>query len=254
MATMSNNFSREVVKPGETLAGFVEHFSSLQNLSALSGGIIIPNGRIDIQFSITMHNKFAVSLVGLETKPKSLPVQNDYSTFFTISFYPLAAEYIFHRSVAGILDNQEILPDDFWGFSMDDLGDFEAFCKKASQKIQSQITVTIDERKRRLFELIFASNGEVSIKELAAKVHWSARQINQYFNQQFGLSLKSYCNILRFQASLSHIQQGRLFPELNYFDQSHFIKEIKKLSGASPKELFKNQNSRFLQFLHKQEK
>ena len=28
-----------------------------------------------------------------------------------------------------------------------------------------------------------------------------------------------------------------------------FIKEIKKLSGASPKELFKNENRRFLQFL-----
>ena len=78
---------------------------------------------------------------------------------------------------------------------------------------------------------------------------WSTRQINQYFNHQFGISLKTYCNILRFQASLSHIKEGKLFPQLNYYDQSHFIKEIKKLSGALPKDLFKNKNSRFLQLL-----
>jgi AraC-like DNA-binding protein len=107
----------------------------------------------------------------------------------------------------------------------------------------------IDERKRFLFELILAANGEISIKELSEKVLWSERQINRYFNQQFGLSTKAYCNILRFQASLQHIQEGTLFPQLNFTDQSHFIKEIKKLSGVSPKELFKNQNDRFLQFL-----
>ncbi|WP_435523659.1 hypothetical protein [Chryseobacterium indoltheticum] len=32
-------------------------------------------------------------------------------------------------------------------------------------------------------------------------------------------------------------------------DQSHFIKEIKQLSGVSPKELHKSENDRFLQFL-----
>jgi len=97
--------------------------------------------------------------------------------------------------------------------------------------------------------LIFDSKGEMSVKELSEKVFWSSRQINQYFNQQFGMSLKAYCNILRFQASLSQIKEGKLFPQLNFYDQSHFIKEIKKHSGVSPKELYKNENSRFLQFL-----
>jgi hypothetical protein len=54
-----------------------------------------------------------------------------------------------------------------------------------------------------------------------------------------------------FQASLSHIKEGKLFPQLNYYDQSHFIKEIKKFSGVSPKELFKNQNDRFYNFWYR---
>jgi AraC-like DNA-binding protein len=158
-------------------------------------------------------------------------------------------EYVLHQSIADILNTGRILPNDFWGLTADDLNDFDMFCNKATSKILSLLPTEIDERKRILFESIFASNGEISVKELSEKLFWNERQINQYFNQQFGVSLKAYCNILRFQASLSHIKEGKLYPQLNYYDQSHFIKEIKKFSGVSPKELFKNQNDRFLQFL-----
>jgi len=244
---MDNASEHKFAKSDKSLTDFVYCFSSLQNLSDIGEGIIIPNGRIDLSFSKTIDNQFCVSLMGLETKPKLMPKQNILS-YFSISFNPLAVEYILHRCIADILNKEKALSDNFWDFSVDDLSNFDIFCKKASQKIQSLLPEKMDERKRKLFELIFASNGEISVKELSEKVFWSARQINQYFNQQFGLSLKAYCNILRFQASLPYIKIGELFPQLNFYDQSHFIKEIKKLSGASPKELYKNQNSRFLQF------
>ncbi len=104
----------------------------------------------------------------------------------------------------------------------------------------------IDSRKQKLFELIYSSNGSLPVKELSEKVYWGSRQINRYFNKQFGISLKAYCNILRFRASLQHIKKGKLFPELNFADQNHFIKEIKKFSGVVPKDLSKNQNDRFI--------
>ncbi|HKG06752.1 MAG TPA: AraC family transcriptional regulator, partial [Pedobacter sp.] len=87
---------------------------------------------------------------------------------------------------------------------------------------------------------------EMSVKELSEQVFWSSRQINRYFTQQFGLSLKMFCKILRFRTSLEHVAQGRLAPELNFTDQTHFIKEIKKFSGVVPKELSKNKNDRFV--------
>lgn len=185
--------------------------------------------------------------MGLETQPKSANIM--FSAFFAINFNPLSVEYIFQHPIADILNSGKKLPANFWDFTIDDLNDFDEFCTKATRKIQSLLPVAIDERKRKLFELIFTSNGEISVKELSEKIFWSERQINRYFNQQFGLSLKTYCNILRFQASLRHIKHGELYPQLNFADQSHFIKEIKKLSGVSPKELHKNKNDRFLQFL-----
>lgn len=114
------------------------------------------------------------------------------------------------------------------------------------QKTKEILPQKVDERKHKLFELIYASKGEISVSELSAKAGWSSRQINRYFNVQFGLSLKAYCDILRFRTSLAHIAVGKLFPELDFTDQSHFIKEIKKYSGVLPKDLSKNRDDRFV--------
>jgi AraC-like DNA-binding protein len=151
--------------------------------------------------------------------------------------------------VAHLLNKGLALPDDFMGFSLPDPDDFDAFCQLATEKITTLLPATIDARKRNLFQLIFAQQGEINVQALSEKIAWPPRQINAYFNRQLGLPLKAYCNILRFQASLQYIREGKLYPQLNYTDQSHFIKEVKKLSGVSPKELRKNEHNRFLQFL-----
>lgn len=241
------NIKYRLIKPEETLADFVYCFSALQDVSHIEEGIIIPNGKVDLIFTVTDNGQLRTALLGLETKPKITNVK--VSAFLAVNFNPLAVEYVLQDSIANIRNSGKGLPNHFWDFTVNDLHDFDAFCEKATHKILSVLPDKIDERKRQLFKLIFAANGEISVKELSEKVHWSERQINRYFNQQFGLSLKAYCNILRFQASLTHIKKGELYPQLNFTDQSHFIKEIKKLSGVSPKELHKNENDRFLQFL-----
>jgi AraC-like DNA-binding protein len=245
---MKSNLHFKLIKPHKSLQDFVYCFSSLQNLADFSDGVIIPNGRVDLVFSKNAKQQFQIALIGLETKPKLVPAQ-PVSAFFSISFNPLAVEYVLQQSIADIKDKGRLLPTDFWGFDVSDLEDFDSFCAKATKQISALIPATIDERKRKLFELIFSTNGEISVQELSEKVFWSQRQISRFFHQQFGISLKAYCSILRFQASLPHIKAGKLYPQLNFTDQSHFIKEIKKLSGVSPKELSKNQNDRFLQFL-----
>lgn len=244
---MQEKLTFKLVEPDRSLADFVYCFSSLQNISHQNNAVVIPNGKVDLIFSKLNDNTFTVALLGLETKPKS--INHEVSNFFAVSFNPFAIEYIFNDSIADILNSGKKLESNFWEITADDLNDFDNFCEKITQKISEILPNKTDERKRRLFQLIFESNGEIPIKEISEKISWSPRQINRYFNQQFGLSLKAYCKILRFQASLSHIKDGELYPQLNFTDQSHFIKEIKQLSGVSPKELHKNENDRFLQFL-----
>lgn len=246
MSDMPDNFHYQFIKPPAQLSDFVESFGMFHTRSdEPKEVIVIPDGRIDLFFLRAASGPFQVMLTGLETEPKqrSIPPQTQ---FFDINFKPLALEYILHTSIADVLNSAKQLTADLWNFTDNDLKDLDAFYKKASNKIISLLPASIDERKRRLFELIHTSNGEMSVKELSEKVFWSSRQINRYFNQQFGLSLKAYCNILRFRASLEHIAQGKLYPELNFTDQTHFIKEIKKYSGVAPKELSKNKDDRFV--------
>jgi len=243
---MENELKYKFVKPDRTLVDFVDCYWRLENQSENNKGNILPDGKVDLFFYKTADNQLRITLVGLETKPKegsriAFPVT-------AISFKPLAIEYLFQFSIADILDNAKPMADGFWNFGLDDLNDFELFCKKVSEKIQSLLPTNIDDRKRKLFDLIYTSNGSLTIQELSEKVSWSSRQINRYFNHQFGLSLKAYCNIVRFRSSFQHIKEGKLFPEQNFSDQSHFIRDVKKLSGVSPKELNKNQNDRFIQF------
>jgi len=245
---MDNNFDFKLIKPDKSLADFVESFWMLENKSDSEKEVVIlPDGRIDLFFAQSATEPFHITLSGIETQPDKATLKGKL-VMFAVSFKLLATEYILHNPVSELLNYAAHLPADFWGFHSEDLNDFDLFCRKASEKIQLLIPKEVDSRKQALFNLIHATNGAIAVKELSQKVFWSSRQINRYFNQQFGLSLKAYCNILRFRASFNHIKEGKLFPQENFADQSHFIKAVKKLSGVSPKELKQNQNDRFIQF------
>ncbi len=207
--------------------------------------VVLPDGRFDILFSVSDNQPFHATLRGLDTRPEQSTIPPT-AVLFAASFKLLAIEYLLGREAASILDEGQQLPADYWNIGLSDLDDFDQFCEKITAAMLTQVKPGIDSRKQKLFELIYASKGGLSIKELSEKASWSSRQINRYFNQQFGISLKAYCNILRFRASLTHIKEGRLFPEQNFTDQNHFIKEIKKFSGVIPKELSKNENDRFI--------
>lgn len=243
---MDNDFQFHFIEPDLSIVDFVENLGTFQNQSdEAKEVVIIPDGRVDLFFMQSPSEPFHVALIGLETYPEQRQIQ-PHTQAFVVSFKPIAVEYILHTTIADVLNTAKELPNDFWGFTADNLQDFELCCTKAIQKIRELTPQKTDERKLKLFELIYTSKGEMSVNELSEKVGWSSRQINRYFTKQLGLSLKAYSTILRFRASLEHIAQGQLFPELNYTDQNHFIKEIKKFSGVAPKELSKNKNDRFI--------
>jgi AraC-like DNA-binding protein len=244
---MDKDLHYKLVKPNEQLSDFVDSFWFLYNQSDSNKETTgLPDGRVDLFLVQSSTEPFRIILLGLGTEQHEQASIPANSLMFSISFKLPAIEYIFRDTISDIVNHGKLMPGDFWGFSEDDLKDFDLFVAKATQKIQSLLPKEIDERKRKLFALIYATKGGITVKELSEKVFWSSRQINRYFNQQFGISLKAYCKVLRFRASLDHIAQGKFFPEENFSDQNHFIKEIKKFSGVAPKELFKNKNGRFI--------
>lgn len=243
---MNNDFYYKAVEPDQSLLDFVENIGMFHNPSDQAMEVVLmPDGRIDLFFMQSESEPFQVTLIGLENVPEQQIIPAN-ALAFKISFKPLGAEYLLQTSIADILNNAKVLPKDFWEFTADDVKDFEAFHSKIAKKLKELLPIKIDERKRKLFKLVYESNGEIKIQQLSEEISWSSREINRYFNKQFGLSLNAFCKILRFKASLEHIAKGRLFPELNFTDQTHFIKEIKKFSGVVPSELLKNKDDRFI--------
>ncbi|HEY2348083.1 MAG TPA: DUF6597 domain-containing transcriptional factor, partial [Puia sp.] len=166
--------------PERHLSEFVEMFWMLTNHSEKGKEIvIIPDGRIDIIFSISGNEQLNVTLLGLENKYEEtiFPPEN---IFFGVSLKLLSVEYLLGSPVSNLLNNAKRLPEGFWGIEAVDLNDFDGFCVKVSAKITSLIQPDIDPRKQKLFDLIYSSGGSLTVKELTKMVHWSSRQINRY--------------------------------------------------------------------------
>ncbi|GAA4796725.1 helix-turn-helix domain-containing protein [Olivibacter ginsenosidimutans] len=235
----------KITQPTKSLSDFVESFWMIRNDSAEEKEVILlPDGRFDIIF-YSAKESFHTTLRGLDTHPGQAIIPGNV-VMFAVSFKLLAIEYLLDIKMAPLLNEGQLLPKHFWNIEPHDLEDFEGFCTKVSRIMLDLIKFDIDKRKRELFDLIYTSNGSMTVQALSDRVAWSRRQINRYFNERFGLSLKTYCNIFRFKSSLLQIKEGRFFPELNFADQTHFIKEVKRFSGVVPKELAKNKNGRFI--------
>jgi AraC-like DNA-binding protein len=243
-----NNVIFQHLVPATPLADFVDSFWMLANpTDAQPDVIVVPDGRVDLFFSRSATEPYQVMLLGLESEAGSSAIPPQ-ATIFAVSFKLLGVEYLLKKPINTLLDQVTFLPDDFWGISENDLNDFNLFCQKLTERLLTSLIIPADSRKVKLFRLIYTSNGSMTVNELSDAVGWSSRQINRYFQHWFGLSLKAYCNILRFRASFGHIKAGRLFPEQNFADQAHFIREVKKYAGVAPKVLHKNKNDRFIQF------
>jgi len=237
-----------IIEPSSELCGLVECFWMLENPSDLPKQVaVLPDGRFDIFFGYAADEPYHVTLMGLGSMPSYAPIAPG-TVIYAVSFKLLAIEYLPGINIASLLNGVSYLPEDLWGVTRDDLSDFDGFCEKVSSVLTGFLQKSIDERKIKLFDLVYASKGTLTVKVLSENAHWSSRQINRYFTEKFGISLKAYCTILRFRDSFSQLKEGKLFPEDYFADQAHFIREVKKFSGVIPKELAKNTNDRFIQF------
>jgi len=233
--------------PEKEFSDYVKCFWSLENNSDESVPVtILPDGYFDILFVSVDREPFRPSIIGLATIQTTFEVPGKSRTF-AVSFKLPAVEYILRTKIGLLVDGWNYLPHDYWCLTSPDFYDIDRFAKAATTAMSLSRVAKTDGRKLALFDKIYKTDGAVMIEQLSESICWGSRQINRYFQNNFGLSLKKYCNILRFRASFNHLHNGQLFPEQGYFDQPHFIKEVHKFSGTSPRHLAVNKKDRFIQ-------
>lgn len=80
--------------------------------------------------------------------------------------------------------------------------------------------------------------GKLHISKIAKEYKISRRNLFRRFNNNFGVNPKQFSRIIRFQKTLYLKKSGMPWADIcekcNYYDQSHFINEMKEFSGVTP--------------------
>jgi methylphosphotriester-DNA--protein-cysteine methyltransferase len=92
------------------------------------------------------------------------------------------------------------------------------------------------------------SKGSLSIRHLELATGYSSRWLNLKFEERLGISPKNYSSILRFQRYYSTMlsNPNDFFKQKSfydyYYDESHFIKEVKRFTDMPPTRLMRSKN------------
>jgi AraC-like DNA-binding protein len=93
-------------------------------------------------------------------------------------------------------------------------------------------------------DIIFRNKGMVLMDDLAAHANMSFRNFERRFSEEVGVGPKLYARITRFFNAVEnkmmnpHKKWTDIVYEGGFFDQAHFIKEVKTFSSRTPDELF----------------
>jgi len=156
------------------------------------------------------------------------------ASFFTHPLYELTDD-ITHLpatdkdSIRLIYDDIEQLPT-----LREQIQKIEGWLKKIYQPQQESTSLT-----QASLKMISSQKGVLSIASLAREMFISQRQLERLFKKQVGISPKTY-------AQLQKVSQARKVLKINtgsladvgyqagFYDQSHFIREFKKVVGMTP--------------------
>ncbi|MEL6866273.1 MAG: AraC family transcriptional regulator [Bacteroidota bacterium] len=99
------------------------------------------------------------------------------------------------------------------------------------------------EREGFITEMAQEFKHSFSLGEIRKHTKYSYATLDRYFKKDTGLSPKNYQTLRRYKTAVEEIYQTRnqdwshYVEQYNYFDQSHFIKEIKRFTGFTPTQL-----------------
>jgi AraC-like DNA-binding protein len=169
--------------------------------------------------------------------------------FIAIEFKSFGAYPIFgipmHETTNRLLDSDEVFPR--WGREVREaLRNREGAARKVGF-IQDELIKLLRKNNRwnGLVEFCVQSlkdsHGRMPIGALERKTGYTRRYLDLLFREHVGLSPKILGGIFRFQKFYAKWASGQSFDLLkedlheHYFDQAHFTKEFRKMTGYSPR-------------------
>lgn len=246
-----------IIQPTSLLAPYVKHYWLLKtvgNSAALAR--TVPTGMMSLIFH---RGNRLLSIYENELHPRAF-LSGQERTFadlkydgqinmISVVFHPIGVRAFFSiptnktlglRLTAGDLEDKELSILENSLTSTED----DRLCILLIEKfLLKRLTHLAEHNLKRLettMRLIHSGQGDIA--RLADAACLSTKQFNRIFSEYIGASPKEFSRTIRFQRAL-HILETRpqtsltsLAYESGFFDQSHMIKEFKRLSGYTPSE------------------
>lgn len=233
-------------------AGKPDSFSYLafpHTSSAISffKGVDISRENFQIRVESNPHAANKVDILGRYTQPVQLLYNGDFDEI-TIIFKPLGV----NRFITGDLANiapaySQLFLDPAWVSFSEILFNATKPIEELERFLLARLT---DRPEFKLIEKALAffedPEEELSVTAVAALLEMNLKSFQRLFTKHMSCTPSDYKRIARFRNSLHskfHSKQVKsltsISHENNYFDQSYFIKEFKKLTSQNPKKFFK---------------
>lgn len=207
---------------------------------------ILPDACIDIVIDFTHKN---ISFAGFSSETEILKLDEEIDflgvrmkpgTFYTI--FNITADKIMDtpQSFAKIEEYFDLTPI-FHKFSSEERIEYfkDYLLKKIFLKPNTDFIQLVEE--------IYENPQDKKVLLIANKLGCNQKQLFRLFKKHYGVSPKVLLNILRLQRCLTlmieeEISLIDIAQECGFYDQSHFIKEIKRYTNISPLKFLENVN------------
>lgn len=237
------------VLPCKTLRPWISNFTlSFPDKDSIPDNYtIMPHGSVTLVY---YHNDQGLHslLFGATTQPKVVgDIANKCQVIFIIEFQP-AGFFPFNGLMQNKLINEthsltKINPEI-------DLAIKELFLKEESAErlfstVEKILTTNLQTKYpaelTAAIQLITQNSGMLSSKAISQTISYSDRQLNRFFNNYLGISMKSFSRIVRVNKSIRLLNESQktistIVVELGYYDVPHVIKDFQLVCGITPNE------------------
>lgn len=243
------------IRPGRALAPYVDCFwvrSGSIPAGASRRNRILPDGRIDIIFVLGDDPRggglapgVGCYAVGAMRRAVVLELAGEVY-FLGVRFAPGAAGAFLGLPASEITDRTVAL-DEPWGRLALELEDRvrEAPPGRRIPVIAAQLEARLRDLEPpglalAASKLIDYRGGGLKVSELCRALGVGERRLRRVFADAVGLSPKEACRVARFSRAAELLrsrdgaESGRVVHDAGYYDQPHFIREFRQLSGLTP--------------------
>jgi AraC-like DNA-binding protein len=240
-----NGVSYKEYFPAKQLEELIHCYWQLQSLQPLKEAFsyrVVSDGCIDIFFN--MNRREESFAMGFCKKYTSFSIGTEFN-YVGIRFYPSVFPKMFGFSAYELRDKEswliDVLPKMAEWLLVEMSGEMTVLRVKLDHYFcawQKEHEFSDDPRFEKALMLILKRKGYLEV-ENDLDIGLSPRQLRRIFNFYIGTSPKSFCKVVRFQHILKQQEKhrdARIYEDLGYYDQSHFIKEFKTFYGLSPSE------------------